>query len=325
MAKLLKAGTLGTTPDAELHTFNAGAEFGVESGGKVLGDADATDVKYSIFEDGVLLVNESGTTRTVNVKLQNAAGAVSRMGPQSLQLGDKYVAFVTRLGIQVWNQSGELQTTGAGGGGVAQTPWTSDIAAAGFKLRDVSGDNFLLLNDSGNISLTTVGGRIGLTATIDTDGVAIIDPTGTNDPIKLLNPGSGGYNGAWIDMPSNVGAGPAGIGTGGPGANAWIANVVAGGQWFDDAVSGDIAYRNTIGRLLFGAASGDANLTIDSSGCLFVNASVDDGTTSALQVDGDVSVTGNFWAQGSQGYSGDLTLLSGDVLHLAGGLLIGAN
>jgi hypothetical protein len=82
--------------------------------------------------------------------------------------------------------------------------------------------------------------------------------------LNFIYPGSGasagfvqpgwftGGVGTWIDMPTN---GPSGIGSGGPGSNAWIAYVDAATHWFLDGIPGDIAYRNTDGRILIGATN----------------------------------------------------------------------
>ena len=43
-----------------------------------------------------------------------------------------------------------------------------------------------------------------------------------------------------------------GIGSGGPGLDAWLAYAQDRGHWFSDAERGDICYRNTGGALLFG-------------------------------------------------------------------------
>ena len=59
--------------------------------------------------------------------------------------------------------------------------------------------------------------------------------------------------GAWINMPTS---GPSGLGSGGPGANPWIAYASAGGDYFQNANSGDIAFRNVGNALLFGNDGG---------------------------------------------------------------------
>ena len=59
--------------------------------------------------------------------------------------------------------------------------------------------------------------------------------------------------------------GPSGIGSGGTGSNAWIAYASAAGNWFANALAGDIAYRNASGRLLFGNTGGDAAMAISGN------------------------------------------------------------
>ena len=61
----------------------------------------------------------------------------------------------------------------------------------------------------------------------------------------------------WINL-NNTGL-IYGIGTGGVGTNALIANVVSTGEWFDNATPNDIIVRNTQGRVLIGnnSAFGD--------------------------------------------------------------------
>ena len=54
--------------------------------------------------------------------------------------------------------------------------------------------------------------------------------------------------------------GPSGIGNGGAGNSPWIAYAAGGGQWFGDAVEGDICYRSLAGRLLFGTGGAGAGL-----------------------------------------------------------------
>lgn len=44
-----------------------------------------------------------------------------------------------------------------------------------------------------------------------------------------------------------------------------------------------------------------------------------------VQSSGDILSGGNYWSQGQQGYTGDLALASGDVLHVVGGLVTGLN
>ncbi len=63
----------------------------------------------------------------------------------------------------------------------------------------------------------------------------------------------------WINLPTT---GPAGIGTGGAGVNAWIGYAQNAGHWFTNSSTGDIAYRNTSGRLLWGNTIGAASMAL---------------------------------------------------------------
>jgi hypothetical protein len=71
----------------------------------------------------------------------------------------------------------------------------------------------------------------------------------------------GGAGGTWLDLSTD---GPSGIGSGGPGINPWIAYASSSGLWFTDASAGDIAYRNTGGKLLFGNTGGNAGMSLSS-------------------------------------------------------------
>lgn len=75
--------------------------------------------------------------------------------------------------------------------------------------------------------------------------------------------------GTWIDLSTD---GPSGIGSGGAGANAWIAYVKSNTQYFSNSTAGDIIYRNTGGRLLFGTtADVAAQIALSSTALTFVS------------------------------------------------------
>lgn len=85
---------------------------------------------------------------------------------------------------------------------------------------------------------------------------------GTSTSYIGLQYGWSGSTGSWINLSTD---GPSGIGSGGAGSNAWVAYAYSGGQWLSDASAGDICYRNTGGRLLFGTASANAGVSIASN------------------------------------------------------------
>lgn len=98
--------------------------------------------------------------------------------------------------------------------------------------------------------------------------------------------------GTWINLPTT---GPSGLGTGGPGANPFLAYVNSAGNWFTNSVTGDTAYRNTSGRLLFGNSTGNFSMSVSNNqismlGTLsnFNNVSL----SSNLVVGSNLSVTG---------------------------------
>ena len=104
----------------------------------------------------------------------------------------------------------------------------------------------------------------------------------------------GAGRGTWLDISID---GPSGIGTGGPGANAWIAYVYGGGEWFTNALAGDIAYRNTSGKLLFGN-------TGDTAGMALYNDQLGIGTvtpSAKLEVMGNVVNGGPAYAPNLSG------------------------
>lgn len=85
--------------------------------------------------------------------------------------------------------------------------------------------------------------------------------TGSGSATLLLRFQSSATSPGWIDM--NTG-GASGIGSGGIGVNPWIAYAAAGTQWFSNSSAGDIVYRNTGGKLLFGNTSGNASMILSS-------------------------------------------------------------
>ena len=102
-------------------------------------------------------------------------------------------------------------------------------------------------------------GVISPQSKLDVNGNALIGST--DNKLKLIewNPGKG----FWIDIPVVSGI-PAGIGSGGQGANAWIAYTGLAGQWFTNSTAGDLCYRNANSKLLFGN-SGSAVMAISGN------------------------------------------------------------
>jgi hypothetical protein len=136
-------------------------------------------------------------------------------------------------------------------------------------------------------------------STINTLNTTFLNSTGTlsvssstnivnvNDCI-ITSKWFNGNTGTWIQLSA---AGPSGIGSSAPGSAPWIALASGNGYWFTDAVTNDIAYRNTSGRLLFGTSAGNANFYIDTNGNSIAKQKVGiGGVTSPVN---SLDVTGN--------------------------------
>jgi len=96
--------------------------------------------------------------------------------------------------------------------------------------------------------------------------------------------------GTWINLTT---AGPSAIGSGGVGVNPWIAYCVVNGNFFTDALAGDLAYRNTGGQLLLGTTSGTSNIKINTSGDVTINNTTNTTSvsTGALIISGSTAIS----------------------------------
>jgi len=143
--------------------------------------------------------------------------------------------------------------------------------------------------------------------------------TDTNIPLTLSGQGTGGVtvpsvfsvtsgssaititpgwfgSAVWVDLPTT---GPSGIGSGGPGVNAWLAYVAGAGQWIADAGVGDLAIRNTSGALRFsnnGTSTGLSLISNVVTAPTFVssNATITGGTVDGTPVGSTIASTGKF-------------------------------
>ncbi len=117
----------------------------------------------------------------------------------------------------------------------------------------ISGSSLFLqsasVSDAGLVNTTTqsFAGIKSFTGTVNFAGGAAI---------------SSFLNGTWINLPTT---GASGLGSGGAGNNAWIGYVQSTGEWYTNAPTGDIAYRNTSGGLDFGNTSGQFTMTVRNS------------------------------------------------------------
>jgi hypothetical protein len=155
-------------------------------------------------------------------------------------------------------------------------------------IADDGSGGWLISADAGGVTITGDNGLVVETYANFDQGAAFYNGADFyggcyfDDAGISILPWSG--QGGWIDMPT---WGACGIGTGGPGQNAWIAYAASSNQWFPGANAGDVCYRNTAGRILIGTNSGRTpDIIVDSAGTVSMggNASVA-GTLTATVVE----------------------------------------
>lgn len=100
--------------------------------------------------------------------------------------------------------------------------------------------------------------------------------------INFFNPG--GQPATWINLPTT---GDSGIGSGGAGVDPWVAYAFNHGAWFPNAEHGDIVFRNTSGRILFGMSSSVDGIAVgttpSASNPAIVSGTVYQNTTASYQ------------------------------------------
>ncbi len=108
---------------------------------------------------------------------------------------------------------------------------------------------------------------------------------------------SPGVVGTWINLTTN---GPSGIGSGGAGANAWVAYAYSAGMWLSDAQAGDICYRAPSGNAMrFGGGGNTESTLVINKSSIVINgtATTNPGTTTLA----GTSAGSIYWAQPEQG------------------------
>jgi hypothetical protein len=144
----------------------------------------------------------------------------------------------------------------------AITNVASFIASGTIQGATINGTSVLQLNGN-DINASGTLNNVGYLAQSNT----FTGTTNTFNGTTLNGPGglaiSSFSSGSWINLPTT---GPSGIGTGGAGSNALIGYVAGAGNYFTDATTGDTAYRNSSGRLLFGSGTTASELALSSTG-----------------------------------------------------------
>lgn len=176
--------------------------------------------------------NITGNAANVTGVVDAANGGT---GQSSYTVGDLlYASTTSALSRLPASTSGYVLTTN--GAGTAPS-WQ---AAGGSSQWTTSGAN--VYYNSGNVGIGTASPSTPLTVASGTSAMKV-------------SPGWSSGIGTWIDLDTN---GPSGIGTGGPGVNAWIAYTANVNQWFNGTAAGDVNYRNVFGKKI--------NIGIDNGG-----------------------------------------------------------
>jgi prepilin-type N-terminal cleavage/methylation domain-containing protein len=154
-------------------------------------------------------------------------------------------------------------------------------------------------NASSGVASTTsttgalvVTGGVGISGDINAASTSSLAVSGIT-----VSPFTGG---SWINLPTS---GPSGIGTGGAGSSPFVAYTSGAAQWFSNAVAGDVVYRNTGGRLLFGNTAGSAaSMVLASDALTLTNRLTTGGVTSTAASAGVTAIT----AKGAASQTADL-------------------
>lgn len=199
--------------------------------------------------------------------------------------------------------------------GGSQTPWTSDIDMANYRLTDIGGAQYFSLNDIG------VDGAIRLSDTSSV-GIALDSTLGTSvngGPFSINAIGGSGIVNFTIQGDNEQTMrfyNSASVGTS---RVSWKMADVNNSDWtwiwftdFDESGgSHDLTLLNHV------LGTGFPLLNARDSGQVSIGAIIDDGTSAAFQVNGDASVSGAYWAGGLQGATG--VMLDGSIV--TGGLI----
>jgi hypothetical protein len=146
-------------------------------------------------------------------------------------------------------QNGSMFVSGGGGGGGgSSSQWTTTPNAS------------IFINSNVGI------GTDDPTTSLHVYGTSTFTDTMTLPKNATISPFEG--DGVWIGLPKT---GPSALGSGSPGSDAWIGYAYVNGNWFGDALAGDICYRNFGGRLLYGFAAEAHSICFSLSSSYFLN------------------------------------------------------
>lgn len=264
---------------------NVSIDTGASGGTIAIGGTNATSVELSrtgvtTRVKGALQIDQGATTTgaitmtftgtqslSTTSNLNGSVNGISFVGTPSATAGTTSGLFV--------QQANSANTNGLDNGITIDNADNNLAVGAAINITNSGGGGYTNLIQGAGFTVNGTGAVTG----------SAISTSGTITAANNLSISAFG-SGAWIDLPT---AGPSGIGSGGAGSNAWIGYAPANGNWFTDALTGDIAYRNTAGRLLFGNSGGNAQTVMSTAATVFQNSSAlalftVDNTNTRLQV-----------------------------------------
>ncbi len=323
---------IGTTSPLATLSVAGNARIGT-SGGALVGGAGLEIDTFSISGDGSPYGARSLILKTVNSTTANSAIAwVNSANTIQGVIGRNYN--VANSTFEIVNSAGTtafLLDSNSNVGIGTTTPFGSlavnNVAGQpGFVVGSSTATSFIV-DKNGNVGV----GTITPASKLDVSGTLTV---GTNTGRASISTWFSN-TASWIDMPTS---GPSGIGSGGAGTNPWVAYVASASQWFSDSTAGDIAYRNSAGKLLFGNTTGSSGMVLSGdnlgigtttpSAKLAVNApagvtsfAVGSSTKTSLIVDrnGNVGIGTAVTTQEFTISAGDIAMDSGRQIYFAGG------